>query len=126
MALRHEAVLVNAGSYVINPKSSSDTLILRRSMALMVPSVIGTSYCLPVRLSVIVSVSAIASHQGRRLQVGRLGVVRIHVWRRVIRRTLDAVGAVEPVGEVQQLAAFTAERLPARIHGLLATVYTEV
>ena len=34
-ALRVEAVFENAGSYAIIPKSSSATLILRRSMALM-------------------------------------------------------------------------------------------
>src|SRR5579885_1329491 len=59
MALRQFAVLRNAGSYVIRPKSSGDVLIFRKSIARIVPSVTGTSYVLPVRLSVIVSVSAI-------------------------------------------------------------------
>ena len=59
VALRHAAVFMNAGSYVARPWSSSATLIFFRSLARMVPSVIGTSYCFPVRLSVIVSVSAI-------------------------------------------------------------------
>ena len=58
MGLRHAAVFMNAGSYVISPKSSGSTLICWRSMARIVPSLIGISYCLPVRLSVIVSVSA--------------------------------------------------------------------
>src|SRR5260370_42689033 len=55
--LRHEAVFMNAGSYVIRPKSSSWTLIFRRSIARIVSSVIGTSYVFPVRLSVMVRVS---------------------------------------------------------------------
>src|SRR5712671_5339727 len=59
MALRQFAVFRNAGSYVIRPKSSGLTLICRRSMARIVSSVTGTSYCFPVRLSVIESVSAI-------------------------------------------------------------------
>jgi len=42
MALRHAAVFMKAGSYVIRPKSSSPVRICRRSMALIVPSVIGT------------------------------------------------------------------------------------
>src|SRR6266480_154528 len=52
--LLQEAVFMKAGSYVIKPKSSSDVLIWRRSMALMVPFSMGRSYCLPVRLSVMV------------------------------------------------------------------------
>jgi hypothetical protein len=55
--LLHAAVFIYAGSYVIIPNSSAVTLIWRRSVALIVPSWIGTSYFLPVRLSVIVSVS---------------------------------------------------------------------
>src|SRR5438067_1771191 len=56
MALRHAAVFMNAGSYVIRPKSSPETLILRRSVARMVPSAMGTSYVFSVRLSVMVRV----------------------------------------------------------------------
>src|SRR3954447_3612746 len=52
ISLRHDAVFVNAGSYAIRPKSSSSTLIPRSSIALIVPSVISSSYCSPVRLSV--------------------------------------------------------------------------
>src|SRR5919202_1936177 len=57
IADRHDAVFVYAGSYVIRPKSSSSTLICRKSMARTVPSVISTSYVRPVRLSVTVRVS---------------------------------------------------------------------
>jgi hypothetical protein len=41
----------------MRPKSSSATFIWRKSIARTVPSVIGTSKVLPVRLSVTVSVS---------------------------------------------------------------------
>src|SRR6266550_3818614 len=41
-----------AGSYVASPASSSVTLIWRRSTARIVPSWMGSSYVLPVRLSV--------------------------------------------------------------------------
>src|SRR2546423_8643897 len=54
--LLQEAVFMKAGSYVIKPKSSSDVLIWRRSIALIVPFSMGRSYCLPVRLSVMVNV----------------------------------------------------------------------
>src|ERR687886_665589 len=57
IADRHDAVFVYAGSYVIRPKSSSSTLIWRKSMARTVPSVISISYVRPVRLSVTVRVS---------------------------------------------------------------------
>src|SRR5688572_22490892 len=40
----------------MRPKSSSSTFIWRKSIALTVPSVTGTSYVSPVRLSVTVSV----------------------------------------------------------------------
>src|SRR5687767_9933487 len=68
IALLHDAVFMNAGSYASKPKSSSASLILRRSPALIaepyfsyVPCMIGSSYCRPVRLSVIVSVFAISA-----------------------------------------------------------------
>ena len=41
----------------MTPKSLSDTLMSRRAVARTVPSSTGTSYDLPVRLSVMVSVS---------------------------------------------------------------------
>src|SRR5256884_4048029 len=52
MALRHAAVFRNPGSYVASPASSSATLIWRRSTGRIVPSWMGSSYVLPVRLSV--------------------------------------------------------------------------
>src|SRR5438132_13228740 len=61
IALRQDAVLRKAGSYVITPKSSSDTLISRKAIARTVPSSIGTSYCLPVRLSVTERVSRLVA-----------------------------------------------------------------
>src|SRR5262245_15366571 len=94
MALRQFAVLRNAGSYVIRPKSPVSTLILRRSMARIVPSVTGTSYCCPVRLSVIVRVSGIG--------VGHL--FRGH-----------AIRLVGPARKVLHAAAFAAEGAPGRI-----------
>src|SRR5687767_10845043 len=45
----------------MRPKSSSSTFIWRKSIAFTVPSVIGTSKVLPVRLSVTVSVSDAAA-----------------------------------------------------------------
>ena len=57
IALRHDAVFMNAGSYVISPPSPSSTPIWRRSGARIVPSTIGSVYSRPVRLSVIVRVS---------------------------------------------------------------------
>src|SRR6266550_538601 len=52
IALRHAAVFRNPGSYVASPASSLATLIWRRSTARIVPSWMGSSYVLPVRLSV--------------------------------------------------------------------------
>src|SRR5215208_3835723 len=92
---------MNAGSYVIIPNSSAVTLIWRRSVALIVPSLIGTSYCLPVRLSVIVSVSGIGRHVRRDLIDRRLPG---HV-----------VAARQPPSQVGHLAAFAAERPPRRV-----------
>jgi hypothetical protein len=43
IADRQEAVFWYAGSYAMTPKSSSSTLIARRSMARIVPSSIGSS-----------------------------------------------------------------------------------
>src|SRR2546425_3143478 len=51
-ALRQAAVFRSPGSYVASPASSSVTLIWRRSTARIVPSWMGSSYVLPVRLSV--------------------------------------------------------------------------
>ena len=49
--LRHDAVLTNPGSYVARPGTSSPRRIWPRSLAAIVPSVMGTSYSWPVRLS---------------------------------------------------------------------------
>src|SRR3954447_19884889 len=87
------------------PNSSGVTLICRRSVALMVPSWIGTSYCLPVRLSVMVSVSAI----------GRFRILRL-------RLRGDAVSAGEPPPQVRHLAALAAERPPRGVHRFLPAV----
>ena len=59
IVLLHDAVFMNAGSYVMRPKSVGCSLIWRRSIARIVPSLIGRSYDLPVRLSVIVTDSFI-------------------------------------------------------------------
>src|SRR5215813_8502046 len=68
--LRQLAVFMNAGSYVINPKSSVPVLICRRSMARTVPFWIGSSYFLPVRLSVIERVSGIGHYSIHRSALG--------------------------------------------------------
>src|SRR5262249_9754140 len=96
---------MNAGSYVIIPNSSDVTLIWRRSVALIVPSWTGTSYCAPVRLSVIVSVSAM-----RRI--------------RLLRQRLGGNGVVprEPAPQVGHLAALAAERRPPRVYRPLPAV----
>src|SRR3989441_9215807 len=52
IALRQAAVFRNPGSYIASPASSSVTLIWRRSTARIVPSWMGSSYVLPVRMSV--------------------------------------------------------------------------
>src|SRR4029453_7110579 len=94
--LRHAAVFMNAGSYVIIPNSSDVTLICRRSVALIVPSWTGTSYFLPVRLSVIVRVSGIGRHVRRALVGSRL--------------PRHVVAARQPPSQVGHLAALAAER----------------
>src|SRR5687768_3321962 len=99
---------MNAGSYVIIPNSSAATLIWRRSVALIVPSWIGTSYFLPVRLSVIVSVSGMRSVVRLRLGVHRL--------------SRHSVTARNPPPQIRHLAALAAERTPGRIDRLLPAV----
>src|SRR5262245_46858286 len=103
--LRHAAVFMNAGSYVIIPNSSAVTLTWRRSVALMAPSWMGTSYVFPVRLSVIVNVSA---------------MLRIRLLRQRLAR--DGVLARQPPSQVGHLAALAAERLPPRVHRCLPAV----
>src|SRR3954465_14205222 len=90
------------------PNSSGVTLICRRSVALMVPSWIGTSYCLPVRLSVIVSVSGIGRHVRRDL-VGR-------------RLPGHVVAPRQPPSQVRPLAPLAAEWPPRRVHRFIPAV----
>src|ERR1017187_6500085 len=99
MLLRHDAVFINAGSYVISPKSSGPVLICRRSIARIVPSWIGTSYFLPVRLSTIVSVS----------EGVIFGCVRFGFGHWLGSTSVRPVG---PARQVLQLAPLAAERPP--------------
>src|SRR5262249_46192177 len=112
IALRHSAVFMNAGSYVIRPKSSGPVLIWRRSIARMVPSWIGRSYFLPVRLSTIVSVSAIGVSV-----VSGFVVIVVGIGHRLRG---NPIPAVRPARQVLELAALAAERPPLRIDGVSA------
>src|SRR5205085_3344984 len=114
--LLHAAVFMNAGSYVIIPNSSAVTLIWRRSVARMVPSWIGISYCLPVRLSVMVSVSAIGG--------GALQIVLVRA-RRGWGVRGHTIFLAEPPTQVRHLAALAAERLPRGIDGPLAAIHAQ-
>src|SRR5688572_14214997 len=93
------------------PKSSSATLIFRRSVARMVPSVIGSSYCLPVRLSVIVKLSAT-------LLLVRSGL-RVRLWRGLSR---DSIVAGQPGSKIRELASLAAEGPPLWIDRVTSTV----
>src|SRR5690242_13717848 len=75
----------------------------------MAPSVMGISYCFPVRLSVMVSVSAITA-SGVRVWV----IIGIGIRYRIAG---NPVAAIHPSGQVLVAAPFTAERPPARVHG---------
>ena len=153
IALRQDAVLRKAGSLDISPKSSGSTLICRRSMARIVPSVIGISYCFPVRLSVIVSVSAMSVESarevrsqtsevrsqesgkprslgegGRALPPVRSGPVRLVVVVGIGHgRGLSShpIPPVHPVPEVEQLAPFAAEWPPLRRDRPCPAVYAD-
>ena len=57
-----EPVFTKPGSYDMRPKSSSEVLICRKSMARTVPYSTGISYSRPVRLSRIDSVSLAIAH----------------------------------------------------------------
>src|SRR5205085_2319011 len=92
---------MNAGSYVIKPKSSAVVLICRRSMARMVPSWIGSSYLLPVRLSTIVRESAM-----------RFVVCGVGFGNRLAGNPVRPVG---PSRQVLHLAALAAEGPPRRV-----------
>src|SRR5687767_2015481 len=100
------------------PNSSEVTLICRRSAARMVPSWIGISYCLPVRLSVIVSVSAIES---RRCFL----VVVLVRGRFVVGIVGHTIVLGEPPPEVRHPAAFAAEWPPWSLGRQPATVHTK-
>src|SRR6266536_1207633 len=111
MALRQFAVFMNAGSYVISPKSSASVWICRRSIARIVPSSIGSSYFFPVRLSVIVSVSFIG------ILFGLVGVGD--------RLCGDLVRAIGPARKVRKLTTFAAERPPRGIHRVLPAEHAQ-
>src|SRR4051794_2797375 len=94
----------------MRPKSSAPVLIWRRSIARIVPSLIGRTYCLPVRLSVTVRVSAMQ-------RIGREGL-RISGLFRIARRRLLVgypVLFAQPAIEVGELAPLAAERPPGRL-----------
>src|SRR5215218_474087 len=112
MRLRHAAVFMNAGSYVTRPPSSWPILIWRRSVARMAPSAIGSSYVLPVRLSVIVSVSAIKRKVAVVSSFSVFAGVRGWYW-----IAGDPVAAVCPPRQVLVATALAAERPPPRLHG---------
>src|ERR1017187_1293248 len=110
IALRQLAVFMNAGSYVMSPKSSGPALICRRSIARIVPSWTGTSYFLPVRLSTIVSVSE------------ELIVVCVRFsfshW-----VGSDPVRPVGPTRQVLQFAPLAAERPPREVDRVAPAEY---
>src|SRR5262245_34818939 len=104
------------------PNSAGTTLICRRSVALIVPSWTGTSYFLPVRLSVIVSVSGMGCRHharvARSLALARL--VGIRLLRQVFARY--GIAARQPPSQVGHLATLAAERPPRRVHRFLPAV----
>src|SRR5512144_1630145 len=89
------------------PKSSGLTLICRRSMARIVSFSIGMSYFLPVRLSVIESVSGM-------IVVVFVGGHRF-AWNPVLAR--------QPSTKVGHLAALAAEGSPGRVNRAAATIH---
>src|ERR1051325_3412288 len=106
----------------MSPKSSGDVLICLRSMARIAPSLIGSSYCLPVRLSTTVSVSFIAA-----ADVGAaafLSVVTLFAMVLVLvlfvgrrhRFVWHAIGSFRPSRQVFVAAPFAAEWTPPRVH----------
>src|SRR4051794_6237426 len=92
IALRTDAVFMNAGSYVMRPRSSSSTFACRSAVARIAPSSIGASYVLPVRSSVNLSVSVM-----KKLLLGAVSLCAAHKlsqWReRRIGRTPDRAAA---------------------------------
>src|SRR5688500_16413743 len=85
----------------MSPKSSSPVLIWRRSSARIVPSSTGSSYCLPVRLSVMERVSAMLVAVGSKLVFGVVTVCHGLGGYAVVLR--------EPSPEIGHLAALAAE-----------------
>src|SRR5687767_1819605 len=119
MALRQAAVLRNAGSEVVSPVSSGPALICLRSVARIAHSLMGTSYCFPVRLSVIVSVSAMLESSVVSRQssvVSRVAFARLRVLRNRLGR--HAVAAVDPPRKILEFAALAAEGNPGGHCGL--------
>src|SRR5947208_2377731 len=111
----------------MSPASSGPALICLRSLARIAPSLIGSSYCLPVRLSVMVSVSAIEVAglvvTGAFLSVVTLllvAMVQILVVGRRYRLAWRAIAAVRPSRQVFVTASFAAEGTPPLIHGTRA------
>src|SRR3954465_570403 len=115
MRLRHAAVLMKAGSYVMRPVSSSPALICFRSVARIAPSLIAMSYCLPVRLSVIVSVSAINRRYERSDESVGPGVV-VRIRHRIAGGTIVAI---RPPRQVFVPAPLAAERPPSGVYRML-------
>src|SRR5687768_13771839 len=89
----------------------------------MTPSVTGTSYCLPVRLSVIVSVSAI-NRSVRELVVGIGAGVRVAVRTRD-RVAGDPVTSIRPSRQVFLAAALAAEGAPPLVAPLPAAQHAQ-
>jgi len=89
----------------------------------MTPSLTGTLYCLPVRLSVIVSVSAISEFVREKYQSGfQLGTGVGLVVRRWCRVTSYAVVPFDPPCQVLVSAPLTTERPKTFIQGV-STAY---
>src|SRR5438067_5082 len=111
IALRHAAVFMKAGSYVIRPKSSSLTLILRRSVARMVSSLMGTSYVWPVRLSVMVRL--LVGKKTPPMQIERVNLSNVASARSDERRGDDGrgLGAKAADAEAFERAAVLAGKL---------------
>src|SRR5687768_7286685 len=89
----------------------------------MVPCWIGISYCRPVRLSVIVSVSAMRDLSRVRNRPSVVAGIRGGVGRRLLHG--HAVRLGQPASEVSEPAAFAAEGTPRGIDRLAPAVHAE-
>src|SRR5436190_22287385 len=123
IVLRHDAVFMNAGSYVTRPKSSGAVLICLRSLARIVPSLLGSSYCLPVRLSTTVRVSPVgfdgvdaAAAFRSVVTLFAMVFVLILVVGRGYRFVRQSIAAVRPSRQVFIAASLAAERTPPLVH----------